>query len=304
MLLQRDKICKVGDVGQPQHRRIQRLYGASALQPLRKGILVLDVHRQVGHHPQHRQPGLFFQHGKPGAQDLHVSPELVDHQSFDPCPLLRFQQCHGAVELGEHPAPVNVPCQQHRGVHQLCQPHVDDVVCLQVDLGGAACPLNDDDVVFGSKAVVGGKDLRDQAPLHPEIVCGGHLPPHLSVYNDLTAHVAAGLQQDRVHPYIRLRPRCLCLHHLGTSHFQPAAGDKAVQCHVLAFKGCHPVAVLSKDPAQGGAQQAFACPAHGALDHNALCLVHFSTSRRVSSSCVFSSGVRTAVRYHPASSPG
>ena len=61
-------------------------------------------------------------------------------------PLLRLQQLHRAVKLGEHAAPVDIACQQDRGIHQLGQPHVDDVVRLQVDLRRAAGALDDDDV--------------------------------------------------------------------------------------------------------------------------------------------------------------
>ena len=88
------------------------------------------------------------------------------------------------------------------------------------------------------------------------------------------------------------------------SGIQPVPGHKAVQGHVLALERSHPVAVLCKNAAQCGAQQAFACTAHGALHHNAGCFVHASTSARVFNSSSFSDPVRTAVRYQLPSSPG
>ena len=103
---------------------------------------------------------------------------------------------------------------------------------------------------------------------------------------------------------IRLDACGLRLHHLCPAHFQPIPGDKAVQRHVLALEGSHAVTVLRKNAAEGGAQQAFACTAHGSLHHDALCLAHSSTSARSFKSCSFSGPVRTAVRYQPGPSPG
>ena len=66
VLLQRHKIRKIGDVRQPQNGSIQRLDGGAAFQPGGEGVLVLNIHPQVGHDAQHRQMGLFLQHGKAG----------------------------------------------------------------------------------------------------------------------------------------------------------------------------------------------------------------------------------------------
>ena len=104
-----------------------------------------------------------------------------------------------------------------------------------------------------------------------EVVRRFHLAPHLAVDDDLAAYIAAGLEQNGVHPDVRLDARRLGLHHLGAAHFQPVAGDKAVQGHVLALERGHPVPVLRKNAAERRAEQAFARAAHGALHHNAFC---------------------------------
>ena len=304
MLLQRHEIGKVGDVRQAEDGRIQRMDRFARIQPGGKGILVLNVHLQVGHDPQHRQLRFFFQHRKAGAQDLHIAAEFIDEQPLDAGALLRLQQRHRAVQLGEHTAPVDIARQQNRGIHQPGKAHVDDIVRLQVDLRRASGPLDDDDVHGFGQTVVGREDLRDERSFHFEIGGGGHLAPHLAVHDDLTAHVTAGLEQDGVHPHIRLDACGLRLHHLCPAHFQPIPGDKAVQRHVLALEGSHAVTVLRKNAAEGGAQQAFACTAHGSLHHDALCLAHSSTSARSFKSCSFSGPVRTAVRYQPGPSPG
>ena len=308
VLFQRDKVGEVGHMRQAQDGDIQRFDGAFCFQTIRERILVLDLHPQIRHHTHYGQVRFFFQHGKAGPQDLHIAPELVDDEPPDAGTLVGFQQLHGAVQLREYAAPVDIARQQHRCIHQLCKAHVNDIIRLQVDLCRAARAFDHDDVVLGGKAVVGFQNVRDKAALHPEIIGGGHLAPGSAIYDDLTAHIAAGLEQDGIHPHIRFCARSLRLHHLRTAHLRAVAGDEAVQGHVLAFKGCHTVAVLRKNAAQRRAQQAFARTAHGALHHNAFCLAHCATSGRVSassaSSCRFSFSVRTAVRYQLASRPG
>ena len=289
---------------QAEDGRIQRVDRFARIQPGGKRILVLNVHLQVGHDPQHRQLRFFFQHSKAGAQDLHIAAEFIDEQPLDAGPLLWLQQRHRAVQLGEHTAPVDVSRQQNGGIHQPGKAHVDDIICLQVDFRRASGSLDDDDVHGFGQTVVGREDLRDERSFHFEVGGGGHLAPHLAVHDDLTAHVTAGLEQDGVHPHIRLDACGLRLHHLCPAHFQPIPGDKAVQRHVLALEGSHAVTVLRKNAAEGGAQQAFACTAHGSLHHDALCLAHSSTSARSFKSCSFSGPVRTAVRYQPGPSPG
>ena len=128
VLFQRHKIGKIGNMRQAHHCRIQRLDRFIALQPLGQRVLVLDIRAGVGYDSQHRQVGLFFQHGKAGSQNFHVPAKFIDDQSADARTLVRFQQRHCAVQLGKHAAAVNVPHQQHRGVHQLGKPHIDDIV--------------------------------------------------------------------------------------------------------------------------------------------------------------------------------
>ena len=56
-----------------------------------------------------------------------------------------------------------------------------------------------------------------------EVVRRFHLAPHLAVDDDLAADIAGGLEQDGVHPDVRLDACRLGLHHLGAAHFQPIA---------------------------------------------------------------------------------
>ena len=304
VLLQRHEVRKIGQVRQTEDGCIQRLFSAPALEALAQGVLILDVHLQIRHDPHHRQMSLLFQHRKAGAEDLHIAPEFVDDKPLDARPLFFFQQLHRAVKLGEHAAPVDVAHQKHRRIHHLGKAHVHDVLAFQVYLRRAACALDDDDVSLLGQTIICGHDVRHQLFFRAEILRRRHLAPHLTVDDDLTAHVAAGLQEDRVHPHVRLDAGRLRLHHLRPAHLKAVLGDEAVQGHVLALEGHGVQAVLRKDAAERRAEQAFARAAHRALHHDAFCSAHSSTSLMISSSRAFSGAVRTAVRYHSGPRPG
>ena len=247
---------------------------------------------------------VFLQHRQPGAQNFYVAAEFIDDKPAYTRALVRLQQRHRAVQLRKDAAAVNVARQQNRRVHELCQPHVDNVVRLQVDLGGTARALDDDDVKFIGKAIVGTQNIGNQRLFAAEVFLCGHVAADLAVHDDLAAHIAARLEQDRVHPHIGLDARGLRLHDLCAAHFEAVPGHKAVQRHILAFERRGFVAVLRKNAAERRAQQAFARAAHCPLHHDAPCPAHASTSRIIFNSCSFSFWVRTAVRYHVSSSPG
>ena len=244
-----------------------------------------------------------LQHGKSRPQNFHIPAKFIDDQPADTRPFVLIQQSYRTVQLGKHSAAVNIPDQQYGRIDQLCQPHINDVISLQVDFCRAACPLNNQNVIFLRKAFVGTQNIGNQLFLMAEIFPRGHVTAHLTVDNDLAAHITAGFQQNGVHPHIRLNTGSLGLYHLGTSHFQPITRHKAVQRHVLALERGDPVAVLRKNTAKRRTQQAFARTAHRALHHDTFCLAHASTSFIRRSSCRFSLSVRTAVRYQVSSSP-
>ena len=303
MLVQQGEVGEVGNSGQTNHSDIQRLFPALIFQTGSQRILVVHIDPKIRHDTQHGDARFFLQHSETGTQDGLIAPKFIDNQAADTGPLLLFQQSNRAVQLGKYAAPVNISRQQHRRVHQLRHAHVDNIVGTQVDFGRTARPFNDDDIVFCGKAVIGFQNIRDQLPLHAEILGGAHLTANFAIDNNLTANVAGRLEQNGIHSHIRFLPSCLGLHHLRPAHFQAVPGDIAVQRHILAFKGGYFQPVLCKNPAQTSAQKAFSRAGHGALYHNTPGLFHRTTSFNACIRRMFSLWVRTAVRYQFSSSP-
>ena len=224
--LQGPEVGEVRKPGQADDGDIDEL-GRAAGEPLGQAVLIVDIQPHIGHHPRHGNVDEVLQLSKAGGQNALVPPKLVDDDALDHGALLLVEKGHGAVQLGEHPAPVDVPHQQHGGFGGPGHAHVHEhVVVLQVDLRRAPRPLDDDDVVFDGKGVVGLHDLRQQLPFNGEILPGAHLAPDLSMDDDLGAHIVGGLEQDGVHEDRGLHPRRLRLDHLGPAHLQALPCDE------------------------------------------------------------------------------
>ena len=85
------KIREVGNAGQTDHCDVNGFGRFLLLHPGRQGVLVVQVHLQIGNHTQHRNPGFLLQHGKAGTQKCRIATKFVDQQAFDPPLLLRLQ---------------------------------------------------------------------------------------------------------------------------------------------------------------------------------------------------------------------
>ena len=284
------------------HRDID-LFPLACGQTLAQAVLVVDIHAHIGYHARAGHLDQIVKHIEAGGENGDVAPELIDDGGLDNCPFVGFQQGHRAVKLSEHAAPVDIAHQQHRRICHFCHAHIDDIFAFQVDFGRAACAFDHDDIIFSRKRIVGPHDIRHQLFFILEIIHGAHVAAHLAVHDHLRAYVGGGFQKDGIHQNARLHAGGLGLRHLGTAHLQPLFRNKGIERHVLGFKGNHPVAVLSEDPAERRAEKAFSRVRHGALYHNGLCFFHLSASRSAASSASFSAWLRTAIRTNPFPSP-
>ena len=112
-----------------------RLAAAALHEARGQAILIIHIDLHIGYNADHRDRCVAFKHLDTGVQDLLVSPELVDDQAFDHLLLFRFQQQHGACQLGKYAAPVDISCKQDRSPDHPGKSHIDDVLGFQVDLG-------------------------------------------------------------------------------------------------------------------------------------------------------------------------
>ena len=173
-----------------------------------------------------------------------------------------------AVEVGERPAAVDVADEQRGGVGVLEHAVVDEVG--EVDLRRAAGTFDHDEVVFGAQAVEG---VLHRRPEEPAAVAPRHLgqvAPDDAVDHHLAAGVGLRLEQDRVHPHLRMDPGRAGLQPLGHADLA-AVDDPRVVRHVLRLERRNVDALAGEPAAQRGHQQALArvrrAPEHHQRSH-------------------------------------
>ena len=173
----------------------------------------------------------------------------------------------GADGGGENPAPVDVGHQQDCGPGLLGHPEVDQVVLLQIQLHGAAGPLQNDELMLAAEAAEALHHQAGEPRFVPVIFLGREVAVDLAVDDHLGAHLAAGLEQYGIHVHVGGQAGRLGLHHLGPPHLAALRGDEAVQGHVLGLEGRHPQALLAEDAAEAGSDDALAYVRAGPQDH-------------------------------------
>ena len=158
-----------------------------------QAVFVIQIQLGVGHHAHHGDAAHFLERGQAGAQNLNVAAELVDDQALHHGALVFVEQLHGAVQLREHAARVDVAHQQHGRLRHLCHAHVGQIVGLQVDFRGAARTFDDHDVEVLGKRIEGILHGGFQVGLVGVVVGRLHGVQHLAEHDYLAAHVARGL---------------------------------------------------------------------------------------------------------------
>ena len=82
--------------------------------------------------------GQFAQLVEPGCEQGGVTAELVDHEAGDESLVVGLEHRDRPVQVGQQPAAVDVADEDDRQVRGPRQPHVGQIGCTQVDLGGRA----------------------------------------------------------------------------------------------------------------------------------------------------------------------
>ena len=191
--LQAVKVGEIGDSRQAHHCDVDGGGLVLAGKPLGKAVLVLQIQIHVRHHADHRLAGDVLNLPQSRLQNRDVAAEFVDDKALDHRLLVLVQQHQCARQRGKDAASVDVSHQQHRRFGQLCHPHVDDVVLLEVDLRRAARSLQHDDVVLLIQLAVSLHDVGDHLPFAPVVFFGGQISQHLAVDDDLGSGVVGRL---------------------------------------------------------------------------------------------------------------
>ncbi len=192
------------------------------------------------------------EHVDPGLQQRDVAAELVHQEAADQSLVGGVQQRDGAEHRREHSPAIDVPDHDHRRLDVLCEPHVHVVGPAQVDLRRTARALTDHHVVPGREVVVRGEGRLGQlGPLGQE-PAGRQLTPGLPHQDDVTAAIAARLEQDRVHRGLRLGAGRDGLDPLRPADLGAVGTDHRVVRHVLRLVRRHPDTLPGQPPAEPG----------------------------------------------------
>ena len=171
-----------------------------------------------------------------------------------------------AVQRGEDPAAVDVAHHHDREPGRGGQAHVGDVVGAQVDLGGGAGALADDDVEARPQVGQAGQHLLHQRRLPRPVGQRRHLGHRPPEHDDLAGVLAARLEQHRVHRRLGLHARRRGLHHLGAADLRAVGGDHRVVAHVLRLERRHRDALADQPAADPGGDEGLAGVGGGAGD--------------------------------------
>ena len=268
---QHAEIREIRDMGNADDRCVNPSCRCALFQLLRQAVLFINIQSDIRDDSRNRNAALVIQLLQSRIQDGFIPAEFIDHKSFYPGPFFFLQKPDGSQQLGKHTAPVNISHQKYWRVHKSRKAHVDDIVFLQIDFRRASRPLNNYDVIPAVKLPISLHNRRNQAFFHPEVIPRFPVSEHFAVYNYLGAHVAVWLQQNGIHPDIRLNPRRFRLPYLCPSHLQAFPGNIGIQRHILGFKRGHTIAVLLKHPQDPRRQYAFPRIGHRPLNHQIFC---------------------------------
>ena len=94
-------------------------------------------------------------------QQRHIPTEFIDDKPLNESTFLCVKQFKGPNERGKRTAAVDIRDEEDGGLQMLRHTHIDDIIRLEIDLGGAARSLDHEQIVFRTEAV---KGLFDRPP--------------------------------------------------------------------------------------------------------------------------------------------
>src|SRR5690606_19615085 len=253
---ERVEVGGAGDAGESDGGHAQRRTCAAAVSvPARDGECVLGVEPHVvqpGEYAQHGPAGELGERGQSGTEQSCVATELVDQERGDVGLVAGIEDADGAGECGEESSADDVADDEHGKSGVAGQTHVHVVAVAQVRLGVAGRGFADDDVEafaqFGQCGVGGACQLATPGcPLtRVEVTPGG------AAEHDVTAPVAAGFEQNRVHGGFGFDARGHGLQPLRAADLGAVGADHRVVRHVLRLERGHAYTAPGEPAAHAG----------------------------------------------------
>ena len=179
------------------------------------------------------------------------------------------QEYPGPIEVRKGSSPVNIANNQHVGLGVSSHAQIDQVHVGEIDLGRAACPLQDHHIDGGRHPVesIGHGAPQPRGPLPPRHPA--QLPIDLSINHDLTRGIGFRLQKNGIVIGAGLDPGRQCLEVLGGTDLT-TDDYSGIVGHVLSLERSHPHAPTAKGSTKCRRHEALSRPRRRASHHERL----------------------------------
>ncbi len=164
-------------------------------------------------------------------------------------------------------AAIDVADEHNRRSGGAGETHIGDIVRAQINLGGAARPLDDHKVAGGFKAREAFHHRRSQPGFPRLIIARFRLTGDLSAHDDLRAIIALRLEQHRIHIDACRQTRGPRLQGLRTADFAAIHRHGGVIRHILRLERRNANAAIGEGARQSRDDERFADVGPRALDH-------------------------------------
>src|SRR5262249_2031370 len=201
-------------------------------------LLIKSQLLEVRNHANTRQAKAPFDQFYAGLQNTSIAAKFIDHESFEQCPLIRFQKLQRSQQGGEHSTAVDVADQQAGGICGFCHPQIDDVMISQIDFSRRTRAFEQYNLMVRCKLLIAFKNNREHLVYPFRVVIGcRYLSQDFPEQYDLRTGIGTRFDEYGIHFDHRWHSARLRLKRLRASNLPSVGGGSGVERHVLRFEG-------------------------------------------------------------------
>ena len=200
-------------------------------------------------------------------EEFHVAMELVDDEALEALPVVFIKDGQGADDGGDDAAPVDVAHEESWNIDGPGKAHICQIAIPQIDFGGAAGTLHDDEVGLRREFLEAFHDGWHELLAVFEEIPRRHGGRPFALDDDLGTRIGFRFQEHGVHVDGCGLAGGAGLERLGPADFAAVLGDGGIVGHVLRFEGHDFQSAIGKSPAQAGGHQGLAHVGAGAHQH-------------------------------------